>query len=220
MMNRRSEIENTGSIGERVRQARKAAGLSQADLAERIGVSQPAIATWESGVHDPRRVVMAKLADALSISHEWLTAGARSRSEVDSQAAAAYLRRPLRHVPVISFDSAAMFAADPNADPHQMAEDYISVSASASLLFALFLDDAAVDLAFPKGSLVVIDYGDKWPADGNYCLSAVGGKPIVRRIRRNPSRLEASPSRATFDTIDIDNDVEIIGCVRVSIQFH
>ncbi len=215
-----SKIENRGSIGERVRSARKAAGLSQADLAERIGVSQPAIATWESGVHDPRRVVMAKLADALSISHEWLTAGARSSSEADSQAAAAYLRRPLRHVPVISFDAAATFAANPNADPHQMAEDYMPVTASASLLFALFLDDAAVDLEFPKGSLVVIDYGDRWPADGNYCLAAVRGAPIVRRIRRNPSRLETSSTQAEFASIDIDDDVEIIGCVRVSIRFH
>ncbi len=215
-----SETENRGSIGERVRVARKAAGLSQADLAERIGVSQPAIATWESGVHDPRRVVMAKLADALSISHEWLTAGARSPSEADSQAAAAYLRRPVRHVPVISFDSAAVFAADPNADPHQMAEDYISVTASAALLFALFLDDAAVEQAFPKGSLVVIDYGDRWPADGNYCLAAVGGKPIVRRIRRNPSRLEASSKQDEFASIDIDKGTEIIGCVRASIRFH
>ena len=34
------------SIGERIKQARKARGLSQVDLAQRIGVSQPAIANW------------------------------------------------------------------------------------------------------------------------------------------------------------------------------
>ncbi len=219
-MSSQSDTENRGSIGDRVRQARKSAGLSQADLAKRIGVSQPAIATWESGVHDPRRVVMAKLADALSISHEWLTAGSRSRSEADPQPAAAYLRRPIRHVPVISFDSAATFADEPNADPHQVAEDYISVTASASLLFALFVDDAAVDLAFPKGTLVVIDYGDRWPADGNFCLAAVDGAPIVRRLRRDPSCLEASSMGGTFPSIEIDESVEIIGCVRLSIRFH
>ncbi len=219
-MSRKIELQTGGSIGERIRHARKSAGLSQADLAARIGVSQPAIATWESGVHDPRRVVMAKLADALSISHEWLTAGARSTAEADPQAAAAYLRRALRHVPVISVDAAAKFAVEPNADPHQMAEDYISVTANASLLFALFVDDAAVDLAFPKGSLVVIDYGDRWPAEGNYCLSAVKGAPIVRRVRRTPPRLEAASSRATYNDIELNDDVEIIGCVRVSIRFH
>lgn len=219
-MGRDQETENTGSIGARIRQARKSAGLSQADLAERIGVSQPAIATWESGVHDPRRVVMAKLADALSISHQWLAAGGRSPAEADSQAAAAYLRRSVRHVPVISFESASKFASDPNADPHQMAEDYIPVTANASLLFALFLDDAAVELAFPKGSLVVIDYGDRWPADGNYCLSVVKGVPIVRRMRRDPSRLEAASTQTDFPPIEINGETEIIGCVRVSIRFH
>lgn len=219
-MSRQSETENRGSIGDRIRQARKAAGLNQSELAQRIGVSQPAIATWESGVHDPRRVVMAKLADALSISPEWLTAGARSSAEADPQAAAAYLRRPVRHVPVISYESAATFAANPNADPHQMAEDYISVTARAPLLFALFVEDDAVDLAFPKGTLVVIDYGDRWPADGNYCLAAVNGAPLVRRLQRNPSCLEASSSRGDIAACKIDETVEMIGCVRVSIRFH
>ena len=215
-----SKSRDQGSIGERVRSARKAAGLSQADLARRIGVSQPAIATWESGVHDPRRVVMEKLADALSISPEWLAAGARSPSEADPQAAAAYLRRPLRHVPVINLESAARFASDPNADPHKMAEDYISVTASATLLFALFVNDAAVDRAFPSGSLVVIDYEDRWPADGNYCLAFVDGEPIVRRMQRNPHRLESSSTQTAFSSIAISDETKIIGCVRVSIRFH
>ena len=49
------------TIGDRIRQARKAAGLNQAGLAARIGVSQPAVANWESGVHDPRRLMLAFL---------------------------------------------------------------------------------------------------------------------------------------------------------------
>ena len=67
------------SIGERIRQARKAQGYSQSDLAHRVGVSQPAIANWESGVHDPRRLTLAKLADALGAPLDWLAAGVRLR---------------------------------------------------------------------------------------------------------------------------------------------
>lgn len=214
------EMLGIASIGERIKSARKAAGLSQAELASRIGVSQPAIATWESGIHDPRRVVLAKLADALSLSHEWLSAGARSANEFDKQAGAAYLRRPIHNVPVISFESAAMFAFRPEADPHDMAEDYISVTAGSPRLFALFLEDPAVDLAFPQGTLVVIDYADRLPGDGNYCLAAVDGDPILRRHRKEPARLEPNSTRPDFPTVMIDETVRIIGCARVSIRLH
>lgn len=219
-MANRTDINDLGSIGERIRGARKSAGLSQVDLARKIGVSQPAIATWESGVHDPRRVVLAKLADALSISPEWLAAGARSSFESDPQAAAAYLRRPIRNVPVISFASAAKFADSRNVDPHEFAEDYIPVTASTPHLFAVFVDDPAVDLAFPKGSLVVIDYDDRWPGDGNFCLAVVNDTPIVRRLRRDPHLLEPYSSEDNHPSTKIDKSIQMIGCARLSIRFH
>lgn len=36
-------------VGQRIRDEREAAGLSQADLAERLGTTQTAISYWESG---------------------------------------------------------------------------------------------------------------------------------------------------------------------------
>ncbi|HXI85917.1 MAG TPA: helix-turn-helix transcriptional regulator, partial [Parvularculaceae bacterium] len=178
------------TIGERIRAARKAAGLNQTDLAERIGVSQPAVANWESGVHDPRRLMLAKLAEALSSPLEWLAEGARSSAERDKGPAAAYLRRPLHHTPVISFHSAARLLADPAIDPHSLAEDYIPVTVGSNRVFALFIEDSAVNLAFPKDTLVVFDYADRRPVDGAFCLAAPGPAPILRRWRDAPARLE------------------------------
>lgn len=214
------ELQSSGSIGERIRSARKALNLSQADLARKIGVSQPAIATWESGVHDPRRVVLARLAGALSISLEWLAAGSRSSAENDPQAAAAYLRRPVCHVPVISFSAAASFAGADEVDPHQLAEDYIPITASAASLFALFVDDPAIDFAFPKGSLVVIDYTDRTPEDGNFCLAVANGAPLLRRMRRDPDRLEADSTGAGYPDVLITNEIVMIGRARLSIRLH
>ena len=213
-------LKEARSIGERIRDARKAAGLSQADLARLIGVSQPAIATWESGVHDPRRVVLAKLADALSTSLEWLAAGTRSMQESDRQAAAAYLRRPLRHVPVISFASAEIFANNPDADPHSMAEDYIPITASVSQLFALFVDDPAIDRAFPAGSLVIIDYSDQSPGEGNFCLAIVDNKPLIRRLHREEGILAPFSLQKGYEAYPLSDTINIIGSVRLSIRFH
>ncbi len=208
------------SIGERIRQARKTSGLSQSDLAARIGVSQPAIANWESGVHDPRRLTLAKLADALEAPLDWLAAGDRSDAESDKHAAAAYIRRPVRHVPVISLRAAALMAQDPNADPHAIAEDYIPVTLGPSKLFAVFINDAAVDLAFLPDTVVIVDYEDRNPDDGDYCLAQVSDAPVVRRFRASPSRLESLSSESGHPTIAMTSAVTIIGCVRVSIRVH
>ncbi len=208
------------TIGERIRLARKRAGLNQAALAERLGVTQPAVANWESGVHDPRRVVLAKLADALGTSLDWLADGARSIAERDKHPAAAYLRRALRHAPIIRYRDAVRFLDDDAPDPHDFAEDYIPVSTNAERVFGLFLSDEAVDLAFPKDSLVVIDYADRRPIDGAFCLAAPFKFPILRRWRDNPARLEPHSSNARHLPIAIEGDPRIIGCTRVSIRFH
>jgi transcriptional regulator with XRE-family HTH domain len=208
------------TIGERIRAARKAAGLNQAALAERVGVSQPAVANWESGVHDPRRLMLAKLAEALETPLDWLAEGARSLAERDKSAAAAYLRRPLQHTPVISFRDAARLLDDPAPDPHAVAEDYIPVTAGSHRVFALFINDEAVNLAFPKDTLVVIDYSDRRPTDGSFCLAAPLNFPIVRRWRDNPARLETHSSEPSHRAIIVEGDPRIIGCARVSIRFH
>ncbi len=208
------------SIGERIRQARKSRGLSQSDLASRVGVSQPAIANWESGVHDPRRLTLAKLADALEAPLDWLAAGDRSIAESDKHAGAAYIRRPVRHVPVVSLRTAALFARDPSADPHTVAEDYIPVTLGPAKLLAVFINDPAVNLAFLPDTLVVIDYEDCKPDDGEYCLAHVSETPVVRRWRADPPRLEPSSNEVGHPTIMVRGDVAIIGCVRVSIRVH
>jgi hypothetical protein len=164
--------------------------------------------------------MLAKIADALQVSAAWLASGARSPVEADKHPAAAYIRRPIQHTPVISFADAARLHDDPGADPHAVAEDYIPVTSGADKLFALFVDDEAVDLAFPKGTLVVIDYSDRTPADGAFALFLVEGPPVIRRWRDHPPRLEPSSASSAYGPIYTGVAPKIIGCVRVSIRIH
>jgi len=55
-----------------LREARTAAGLTQAQLAERIGVSRKTVNTVENGVFVPSTVLALKLAQALGTSVEAL----------------------------------------------------------------------------------------------------------------------------------------------------
>ena len=60
------------SLGNRLREAREAKGWTQAELAERIGVSRKTVNTVENAVFVPSTVVALKLAGALGCSVEAL----------------------------------------------------------------------------------------------------------------------------------------------------
>ncbi len=55
------------SIGERIRQARRGAGQSQAWLAEKVGQAQTTISSWETGRTEPSREDVARIARALNV---------------------------------------------------------------------------------------------------------------------------------------------------------
>ncbi len=64
------------SIGSRIKKARQAAGISQADLAQAMGITRSACSQWESDQGTgPRRERLEVLAAELGVSYEWLATG-------------------------------------------------------------------------------------------------------------------------------------------------
>ena len=63
------------TLAKRIQDARRIAGLSQEDLARRLGVTQSAVALWESGKTAPRRATVQKLASALKMDVAALETG-------------------------------------------------------------------------------------------------------------------------------------------------
>jgi transcriptional regulator with XRE-family HTH domain len=59
-------------FGQRVTKAREVAGLTQVQLAERVGVTQPVVAYWEREPVALRAEQLAALADALGVSGDYL----------------------------------------------------------------------------------------------------------------------------------------------------
>ena len=57
----------TQTLGERIRAARQAAGLSQEKLAERLGLTRPAVTKWESGQSAPSTENLLRLAEVLGV---------------------------------------------------------------------------------------------------------------------------------------------------------
>lgn len=57
------------SFGKRIRELRVMKGLSQEDIAEKCGVSTPAVSHWETDFSTPNKAHRKMLADALGV-HE------------------------------------------------------------------------------------------------------------------------------------------------------
>ncbi len=60
------------TLCEKLTQARKAAGLTQADIAARLSVSRQAVSRWESGQSKPSTEKLLALAKIYDVSLDWL----------------------------------------------------------------------------------------------------------------------------------------------------
>ncbi len=63
------------SIGDRLDKARRHIGLSQDELAERLGMSRRTIGSYEAGVRQPKRPILIAWAMATGVNLRWLETG-------------------------------------------------------------------------------------------------------------------------------------------------
>lgn len=66
------------SLGERIIELRKTAGLSQLELAKIMDVSRQAVSKWETGQSSPDAMNLIQLAEVLDTDIEYLTTGRRN----------------------------------------------------------------------------------------------------------------------------------------------
>ena len=66
---------DTATFGDRVAAAREAAGMTQEELARRLGVRQETLVKWEDDVSEPRANRLSMLAGVLNVSMRWLITG-------------------------------------------------------------------------------------------------------------------------------------------------
>ena len=66
------------SVGERITELRKAASLSQGDLARALDISRQAVSKWENDQSNPDVMNLIALADILDTDIEYLATGRRT----------------------------------------------------------------------------------------------------------------------------------------------
>lgn len=66
---------DAATFGDRVAGAREAGGMTQAQLARRMGLKKATLAGWENDLSEPRANKLSMLAGLLNVSIMWLLTG-------------------------------------------------------------------------------------------------------------------------------------------------
>lgn len=82
-------------IGARVKIARKHRGISQQELADAVGVTQPSVSEWERKLTEPTTDNLASIAIALKVNFNWLAANQGEMEGYSSPALLAEESKPL-----------------------------------------------------------------------------------------------------------------------------
>jgi transcriptional regulator with XRE-family HTH domain len=68
--------DDSATFGDRVAAARETLGLSQVELARKLGVKLKTVTAWENDIAEPRANRLQMLAGILNVSVMWLLTGA------------------------------------------------------------------------------------------------------------------------------------------------
>lgn len=109
------------SLHERITKARKTRGLSQANFAERLGVTRAACSHWETGRAKPSTKHIEKIAKLLGIDANWLISGVRTKSD--------HLAERAEHSNTnLTLESRASYPGLFDRETQKVAADYFSLS--------------------------------------------------------------------------------------------
>lgn len=121
---------------------------------------------------------------------------------------------PLTTAPLVPWHSVGAFAM--TKTPIEITANYerIAIPGESATLFAIRLDDDAMNGIVPTGSVVVVDYSEKQLRDGELGVFAGGGRSVLRRYRKNRRRtwLEGI-SEEGIEEQPLTDDTEIVGLV-------
>ena len=213
-------------VGDAIRSARLARGLSQDRLADALGVARNTIGAWERGENKPQFEMIERLLKVLA--PEFQVYFDLSQQTADghvniSEPEVVYSAGTLRTAEAVML---RRFHAIPLDWGNTSSETYVcdeSVSRSIAQKGDVILDvtDDTMDPDFPVGSAVIIDPAVKRPYAGDVVAIAIGDARELRKVERRGRETWAVPINRSYGSrgvrIDGRDDVRVLGAV-VGIQ--
>lgn len=177
-------------FGERIRSLRESSGLTQEELAQKMGLTRPAVGRWESGRAKPRLDKLEQLAGILGTSAYYLLNGEEPPSPDFSYPSGA--RRPVGRsgfVPMRVLGKTHAGTATEEIEDEGTVEIPGSVARNHPEAFALRVEGDCMDRRYPDGCVVLVDPTmEPW----NGCAVVAEPEPgesVLRRYVRGNSTL-------------------------------
>lgn len=195
---------NPSALNEKIAFYRKRCGLSQAELAEELGITQGAVAAWESGANTPSSKNLISLASALNTSFGELS-GVKA---MPARGRSGYV--PLK-----------VLGKTHAGDPIEAIEDITEIEIPESVArrhpeaFGLVVEGECMNRRFPNGCVVLVDpCGTLY--NGCAVVADIYGDSVLRTYMRGQSYLLlAADSYEEHEDMIFqgDEEVNLVGVV-------
>lgn len=167
------------SIGDRVRQARQAAGFTQPELAKKVGVSKASVSFWETG--ETKNLAgrhLYSLANVLNVAPEWLITGREIQI--------AGLKHRGHHVALEQFstlDDGGKITVSGSPAPVAYSRDWLERhNLTPEQVVVIEARDDAMAPTFIRGELVGVDTSAHRIEDAGCYVFLVANQPKIRRF--------------------------------------
>ena len=200
-------------LAENIRKFRTDADLTQAKLADLVGVTRATVTQWETGWSQPRMGAVEKLSEVLGVSMSELVDG----SNIKRGPGAITPTEPRKaYLPLLG----KVHAGD--AQEPQVLDERISLPYEVWERhrdgYFLQVEGQCMSKIYPEGSYILIDPMQR-PVNGSIAVVSIDGADyVMRRLYKGSSVLVLSPDswEEGYDDIVIagdDHTVEFVGSV-------
>jgi len=166
------------TIAKRVQSKRSELGLTQAELAERVGTSQQAIEQLENG-KTKRPRYLPELARALGCEIDWLITGTKSGTNV------APAELGSKRIPILSYVQAGLWTESQEYRSYDGGMSYLLVDDDVSdKAFALIIEGDSMAPKFNAGDKIIVD-PEVYPVPGDFvvALDGVKNQTVFKKFR-------------------------------------
>ncbi|MDN4128264.1 LexA family protein [Pantoea ananatis] len=166
------------TIAKRVQSKRSELGLTQAELAERVGTSQQAIEQLENG-KTKRPRYLPELARALGCEIDWLITGTKSGTNV------APAELGSKRIPILSYVQAGLWTESQEYRSYDGGMSYLLVDDDVSNnAFALIIEGDSMAPKFNAGDKIIVD-PEVYPVPGDFvvALDGVKNQTVFKKFR-------------------------------------
>lgn len=180
------------SISRNIKALRLKAGMTQSELAERIGVTRATVTQWEREWSQPRMGAISKLADVFGVTV----------SDMVGEDNPSLSRHPSKALPVVVGENTrvplygTVHAGKPT-EPDLF--EYSSIEIPKFLVdsdpdcYALRSEGDCMNRVYPEGCVIVVS-PNKQPINGSVAVVSIDGRDyLMRRLYRTANTLVLSP---------------------------